>query len=265
MAEEQDNPTARRLRLRRTRAAGGGGFSSGSLTHSESLRTSAEDDEVDDLIDPEAVSNRVQARAAQPVPQTPAPADPRRRLADVAQSGSRAYAKEYRLQLLHRLLLRRQPLDQIAQQLGVSISTVEKDRVELKKMLREQARELNIDEMVGNQTALYDEISAQALRLASDAGRVDPRTGQVIGGVPVPMRLAAMRTTLAANADKTRFYQNAGVFDALRFRRAEDGSGQSDVALLMERTAQMLQQLGSGGGFPEFSASDPNDPEILDL
>lgn len=169
------------------------------------------------------------------------------RLNQVALAGSSAYAKEYRLQLLHRLLMRNIPLDQIARQLQVSISTVEKDRAELKKRLREAARELNIEEMVGNQMAVYDEINGMALRVASGSGE---------GGAPTPMRLAAMRTALAANADKTRFLASAGVFDVLRFRRAEDGSSLSDVQTLMQRTMEMIQQLDA----PEDGAPPPPAP-----
>jgi len=261
----ENNPSARRLRLRRTARGFTGGGSSGS-TRSESLRDSSYEDEVDAAIDPEAVHAHIQRRAQTPPPTPPRPADdPARRLVEVAQSGSSAYAKEYRMQLLHRLLLRNIPLDQIATQLRVSISTVEKDRVALKKQLRENARELHIDEMIGNQTGFYEEVAGMAMRIASDAGRTDQSTGLVVGGVPVPMRLAGLRTALAANADKTRFYQNAGVYDVLRFRRSEDGSGMSDIQLLMERTAQMLSNLSDNTGFAAFSSADPQDPEVMDI
>lgn len=261
--ENQDeNQSARRLRLRRS-VRGGGGFAGGGSslsTRSESLRSSdAEEDEVDAAIDPEDVRQHVQTRASVPAPQQPPgqpdPDNPRQRMMDVARSGSTAYAKEYRLSLLHRLLLRNIPLDQIARQLGVSISTVEKDRAALKKRLRETARQLDVDEMIGAQTGLYEEITGMSLRIAGRA------TGE--GAVPVPMQLAAMRTALAANADKTRFYHSAGVFDVLRYRRAEDGSAISDIGMLMERTSRMLAALGADD--EGFTFADNPDPEIMDL
>lgn len=260
-----DDPVSgprRRIVLRRSRGGGSGGFSGGSSTQSESLRTSAEPDEVDDAIDPDALSRRIRSGAVpRPAPASVAPPDkdnPRLRLNQVALAGSSTYAKEYRLQLLHRLLMRNIPLDQIANQLQVSISTVEKDRVELKKRLREAAKEMNIDEMVGGQTAVYDEIAGMALRVASGSGE---------GGAPTPMRLAAMRTALAANADKTRFLNTAGVFDVLRFRRADDGSNVSDVQHLMARTAELMSAMLTeetaapppprrGGGFQAMTFDD---------
>lgn len=270
--ENEDNPSARRLRLRRTPRAGGfrTGGASGS-TSSESLRQSShEEDEVDDAIDPDSVGEYIERRAALP-PSLPEDNTPARRIQQVAQAGSRSWAKEHRLVLLHRLLNRNIGLDKIAQQLGVSISTVEKDRVELKQRLREAARELNIDEMIGSQVGLYEDVSGMALRIASDAGRVDPNTGQVIGGVPTAMRLAGMRTALAANADKTRFLQSAGVFDVLRFRRSEEGDGVSDIQMLMENTKDLLASLqGLGnesmlGGFDDFSMDDGGDAEEMEL
>ena len=230
-----EEPARRRVVLRRGRM--GAAFSGGGTGRMESLRASdpdqGEGDEVDAAIDPNEVNRRVQARAALPPPVTidEARDNPRARLNEVALAGSAGYAKEYRLTLLHRLLMRGTPLDQIARQLQVSISTVEKDRAELKRRLREAAKELHIDEMVGNQSAVYDEVQAMALRLASQSE------------TPVPMKLASMRTALAANADRTRFLNTAGVFDVLKFRRAEDGSDLSDIQLLMQRTSEVLASL----------------------
>lgn len=255
------NPSARRLRLRRGRTGGFAGGGAGASSRSESLRSSAEYDEVDEAIEPEDIDRQLRERAAAnsppPLRNLP-PEDPRRRMQEVANSGSQKYNKEYRLSLLHRALMRNVPLDQIATQFGVSISTIEKDRVELKKRLREAAREMNIEEMVGGQTALYQEISGMAMRIAGkNAGD---------GAAPIPMQLAAMRTALAANADMNRFYNTAGVYDVLRFRRAEDGGAQSDIQLLMEQTGNLMQSLLNGSdNFDAFSGTDENDPEVMDL
>lgn len=255
--DQDSNPSARRLRLRRGRTGGFTGGGAGAASRSESLRTSAEYDDVDEAIEPDTIDREIRARAPTP-PGQGIPDDPRRRIAEVANSGSHKYNKEYRLSLLHRALMRNVPLDQIAAQFGVSISTIEKDRVELKKRLRETAREMNIEEMVGAQTALYNEVSGMAMRIAGK------NSGE--GATPVPMQLAAMRTALAANADMNRFYNTAGVYDVLRFRRAEDGGAQSDIQLLMEQTGTLLQSLANGSdNFDVFSGTDGNDPEIMDL
>lgn len=248
--ENEDNGPRRRVVLRRGRSGGFSGGGAGASTRSESLRTSSADeigDDVDAAIDPHEMNRRVRERAVLPSPmrELPPPTmgspddardSPRLRLNQVQMAGSAAYAKEYRLSLLHRLLMRNVPLDQIAQQLQVSISTVEKDRAELKKRLREAAKEMDINEMIGGQNAFYDEIQGMSLRVASGGGE-----GQQ--AVPVPMKLAAMRTALAANADRTRFLSTAGVFDVLRFRRSEDGTDLSDVQMLMMRTAELLTQV----------------------
>lgn len=156
-------------------------------------------------------------------------------------AGSPAFAKEHRLGLIHRMLMRGVGLDQIARQLQVSISTVEKDRAELNRRLRANAKALNIDEMIGGQNAFYDEVQAMALRVAS-AGQSRDEDGNPVSAIPVAMKLAAMRTALAANADRTRFLNTAGVFDALRFRRAEDEGELSDVQALMAQTLAMFQE-----------------------
>lgn len=266
MATQPIDPT-RRVVLRRRRGAGGGGFSQGNSTVSESFRAPAEpeipEDEVDDAVDPDQFQRRM--RVGSPPPPVPLPdgrENPRSRLHQVALAGSAAYAKEFRLGLLHRLLMRRVPLDEIARQLQVSISTVEKDRAELKKMLREEARKLNVEEMVGNQNAFYDEVAGMALRIASQGSQRDEE-GNILNPVPTAMKLAAMRTALAANADRSRFLNTAGVYDVLRFRKAEDGANVSDVQLLMQRTQEMLQQLMQddegdrpAGGFDPLTFDD---------
>lgn len=202
----------------------------------ESLRdtgTEAERDEVDDIVDPD-LNAHVRRMPALPPPHQPEDArDPRARLNEVAMAGSPAFAKEHRLGMIHRMMMRGVGLDQIARSLQVSISTVEKDRAELKKRLRENAKALNIEEMIGNQNAFYDEAQAMAMRIASQSGDNAP---------PTAMKLAAIRTGLAANADRTRFLNTAGVFDALRFRRSEDGDGQSDIQLLMAQTLAAFQE-----------------------
>jgi len=245
MSDDAPPPARRRVILRRARSAGGGGFSASTSTQSESLRASdlddSEPDEVDDAVNPEAMSRRIRAGQFHP-PVLADKENPRTRMNAVQAAGSAAYAKEFRLTLLNRLLMRNIPLDEIARQLQVSISTVEKDRAELKRRLREAATQLNIEEMIGGQQAIYDEISGMAMRIASSGARTD-ENGNAIQAVPTPMKLAAMRTALAANADRTRFLNTAGVFDVLRFRRADDGSNVSDVQNLMLQTLELMNSL----------------------
>jgi hypothetical protein len=245
----------RRIVIRRTRGQGARFTSAGRM---DGAPRDIEHDEVDEAIDPEAVDDHVRNLSRMPPrPEAPDPYDPtnpRQRMMDVEEAGDAAYSKEYRMTMLHRLLLRKMPIDQIARALGVSISTVQKDRVKLKALLREHAKDLNIDEMIGNQMGLYDEIGAMSLRIATKT------SGE--GSVPIPMQLAAMRTTLASQADKTRFLTSAGVFDVLRFRKADTGESQSDIALLMEETRRMLAALQDGDDMGAFGAFNTSDPEV---
>jgi hypothetical protein len=88
---------------------------------------------------------------------------------------------------------------------------------------------LDIEEIIGDSKGYYDEAAAMAMRAASNSN------------IPMPMRLAAIRTALAAKNDMHRFFQTAGVYDVLRFRLAQDGTGMSDVKRLMENTERLLQ------------------------
>lgn len=262
------SPDGARRRVMRRRNAGMS-FSGGGLSHSSSGGGVADADtddgeaEVEDLnaavaenavAVPRITDDHVStmARNAQNGEEyTPA--------ARLLQVGSRSseYAREYRLNLLQRLLMRGLPLDEIAQAMGCSVSTVLRDRKELTERARQAAKELDIDVMIGNSTALYGEVSAMAMRQASNAQ------------TPVPMRLASMRTALAAENDKHRFYQAAGVYDVLRFRRGA-GEGQvSDISRLMTATEELLneaarevRQKKNPNPLGEFSGGDE---EVMDL
>jgi DNA-binding Lrp family transcriptional regulator len=123
------------------------------------------------------------------------------------------------------------PLDEIANSLGVSVSTVLRDRKELTERLRQAAKSLDIDVMIGNSKGFYEEVQAMAMRAASSAQ------------TPMPMKLAAMRTALASHNDMHRFYQAAGVYDVLRFRRGADEGQVSDIQRLMQLTDELLSDM----------------------
>lgn len=257
MPTNNERPGERRIIMRRSRGQGvrfsGGGRVDGAP------RDPVIDDEVDDSIDPDTYVRNL-SRA--PAPGTPPPGGGtglRNTLTKLDAAGSAAYSREHRMVLLHKMLMRKTPLHEIAEAMGVSVSTIEKDRVRLKAWMREQAKDMNIDEMIGNNNALYDEITAMALRVASKTGD---------GGVPVAMQLAGMRTALAAKADQARFLTSTGVLDVLRFRKADTGEAQSDIQRLMEQTGDLLrglmdEELGMGS----FDAFDERDitPESEDL
>lgn len=242
--DPEDIGAARRTSMRRAR---GGGFS---VSQSTELRGEG------DLEEPD-LNEAVRANAPRLPP--PAPADPmdaaaedpeinRRRLFEAAMAGDPQYARDLRLGLLNRLLLRGIAHHNIAQELGVSLSTVRADIAELRNRHRQRARSLDINEVIGDQMAFYDEATALSLRVASQAQ------------VPIPMKLAGVRTALAAKADQTRFLTSAGVFDVLAFRRAENGTDMSDVQVLMQRTEEMLAQLAAADAPAEVDDAAPPPP-----
>lgn len=249
MTDDADNGSSRRIR----RARRGFAFSSASLSSSTSgpgMVSEAVDDSDYDLNE----QVEMEANSQPPGPTTSVVAgrpdeefSPASRLAQVRSRASE-YEREYRLGLLHRLLMRRIPIDEIAAQLGISISQVYRDRAALKSKLREETKALDIEEIIGDSKGFYDEVSAMAMRAASNSD------------VPMPMRLAGMRTALAAKNDMHRFFQTAGVYDVLRFRVADTGQGASDVRRLMDATERILSGLGdlSQGG-------DSGDSESVEL
>lgn len=177
--------------------------------------------------------------------------NPRGRLDQVRRRAT-TYEREYRLKLLHRLMMRGVPLDQIAEQLGVSLSQIYRDRDELKSRLRSESRALDIDEIVGDSKGYYEEAAAMAMRAASKHD------------LPMPLRLAAVRTALAAKNDMHRFFQTAGVYDVLRFKLAQDGKGISDVRRLMENTERLLS--GDSADFSNAARDiDSGDQEDIEL
>lgn len=161
---------------------------------------------------------------------TDAPADftPANRMKEVRDSSrATAYEKEYRLKLLHRMLMRNVPLDQIAKELDVSVRTVMRDRKDLYKALGKGAQDLDVNVLIGDTMAFYGEVQGMGLRAASASK------------APLNMRLAAMRTALASKNDMHRFLSNVGVYDVLKFQAGEK-NGNNDLEKLVNITEAIL-------------------------
>lgn len=182
----------------------------------------------------EEVEVQAQAEVGEAPDHTPTPGEeqeldftPKGRMAEVTGRGGN-YEKEYRLLLIHRLLLRRIPLDQIAQQLGVSVPTVIRYRQELYKRLRKEAKSLDINTFIGDTFGFYGEVSAMALRAASQ------------GKAPLNIRLAALRTALAAKDRLTRFLGDAGVLEVLKYE-PDKNEGKADLEKIVDMTNAILE------------------------
>ncbi len=247
----------RRMASRRGMSFGGGGLSQSSAGQSVADHDDVADGDVD-------INAAVQAQATRPPAVLPRPQpnpedvtagqeefNPRARLEQV-RGRSSEYEREYRLGLLHRMLIRKLPQDEIAAQLGLSVRQVQRDIQDLKARLRESAKALDIEVIIGNSTGFYEEVQAMAMRAASNAQ------------VPVPMRLAGMRTALAAHNDMHRFYQAAGVYDVLRFKKGAGDGAMSDIQRLMDLTNTMLTEACRDGANPlgEFSGDDREGMEL---
>lgn len=260
MTDTPDNAPRRRVVRRR------GGLSSGGLHDStlgvRTVRDEAEDDADLDLQAPEdlnaavidAVPRISEEREAELIRSNANNEEytPANRLAQV-RTRSSEYEKEYRLELLHRLLMRKLPLDEIAAAMGVSVSTIVRYRTELRDRMRAATKDLDVETLIGNSKGFYEEVQAMAMRAASSSTN------------PMPMRLAAMRTALASHNDMHRFFQAAGVYDVLRFRKGAGDGAETDIQRLMALTDELLLEARRGNRGEELGDFSNTDAEVLDL
>lgn len=168
------------------------------------------------------------------------------------QGRGTAYAKEYRMTLLHRLLLRRVPLEQIASQLSVDVSTVMRDRKELYKRMREEAKNLDIHRFIGDTLGFYNEVVAMSLRSASH------------NKTPMNTRLAALRTALAGKNHMTRFLEDTGVLEVLKFEPNKN-EGTADLEKIVALTNALVEsdsEAMSGLTLPEGMVLDDDEEDI---
>lgn len=154
-----------------------------------------------------------------------------------------AYYKEYRLGIVHQCLLRKVPLSAIAEQFGVSVSTIQSDRREIFRRMREESANMDINEIIGETKAFYDEIMGQALSIAS------------MKKTPIASKLASMRTAMQGRKELAQWFSASGVFDVLKFRAAED-TGNKELNKLVEIAGKILTDV-------EFSIEDEDDEDVL--
>lgn len=224
------NETHPSERVRRRRRSSSGGFGLNDTTEARGTDIEEELETPDHNLNDEVVAlaqlDQSQQRFQPPQPGEQEDFTPRNRMDDVRKRGG-AYEREYRLQLLHRMLMRRVPLDEIARELDISVHTILKDRQELYTRLRDAAKKLDINQLIGDTLGFFGEIQGMALRAAS------------LKKSPINIRLAAMRTALSSRNDQHKFLQAAGVFDVLRYRMHESDSS-SDLSKLMELTESIV-------------------------
>ena len=135
---------------------------------------------------------------------------PAERLRRFEQIAPNEYVREYRLTVLHRLLMRGLALDQISQMMGLSVTTVGRLRLDLNNRMRQSARMADPALMRGQTLAFYEAMKEEALRPT------------LSNNVPVRVRLEAFRVAMQAEADKQRFLHMTGFFDAYRVKPNPD-------------------------------------------
>jgi hypothetical protein len=157
-------------------------------------------------------------RAHQPVPGVDAPdidldqiptitdqnMTPAARLRHVATI-SPTYLDEYKSRLVHRLLMRRLPLDTIAAQLGCSVRMVQVIKTKLNKRAQRQAKMLNVYDVAAESLRFYNEVRGLALRQADSTSN------------NIKDRQVALRIALEAENDKVRFLSASGYFEHMPF------------------------------------------------
>jgi len=163
------------------------------------------------------------------------------------------YEVELRLNILHRLLLKGYTKDEICDELGISPRQYDRNRAELTQRLRDIAKSLDIDGIVGNSKEFYEEAQGMALQIATSTG------------TPVSMKLAAIRTALASHNDMHRFFQAAGIYDVLRFRKGTGDGTLSDIQRLMTITQDLLSEAKSNRKENVLGDFSGGDKESLDI
>ena len=165
------------------------------------------------------------------------------------------YASEYKMQLVHRLLLRGLPLDTIAQMLNLSTRMVQEIRKRLFKRMTQEAKYADIYGIAGQTQAFYNEVRSISMRMATDGK----------GGAA--MQLNALRVALSAEADKHRFLQASGFYDHVKYapqQNDEDDASTQNANALLEMTMSLMKGLNGEEDRKEFSVQPGATEDDLD-
>lgn len=136
---------------------------------------------------------------------------------------------EFNIRLIHRLLLRNQTPQEIAKQLNLSNATVNKYIKRINEKLRENAKNLDINILIGDTISFYKELEAITMIAATDED------------LPVDERLSAVKTAILAKDGHSKFLEKTGVFETLRFQSATSNTDDSLVKLV-EITEALLSE-----------------------
>lgn len=134
-----------------------------------------------------------------------------------------AFQREYRLRLLHRMLMRQLPMTLIARSLNCSVRNVYVMREKLYAQLREEASNKDLPSYVGMTDGFYNDVIGMCMRMASSAKTTDIR------------KLGALQVALQAQRDRTHFYEIVGFHDVLKI---------TPVTGMFDRATDQASKLG---------------------
>lgn len=201
---------------------------------------------------PKTLNKRTQTSGSVLDDQSAGGMGPKERLQHVANVAP-GYLEEYKLQLLHRLLMRGLHLDVISGMLGVPVATLYEWRKRLFKRLREEAKRVDIYLLAGKTLTFYSEIQSISLRMASDTAQTS-RT-----------RLESLRTAMAAESLKNQFLTNAGFFEHAQFKPADPESVDRTPEQAQRTLGELNAMLGIDDADDVFAEqeSDGDDETVL--
>lgn len=138
------------------------------------------------------------------------------------------YQLEYKLKLMHRMLLRGLPFTAITSALQMSPRQATALRKQLYARLRHEATRMDMPLHVGNSIAFFNEVKQQALQMATK-NDIDPKA-----------RVGALNVALEAHKDNIRFLQLIGAYDAHPIKWAHDGDAAVEKANALQELAEMF-------------------------
>lgn len=127
------------------------------------------------------------------------------------------YINEFRLVVVHRMSLRGAPLGQIGAFLGISSKHAQRLFDKLTDRLLSEAKHSDVTALVGETLAFYHAVRTECMKIAAIS-------------TDASIRLNAMETALAAEADKHRFLQACGFYEHARYVPQSASMGRRDCA-----------------------------------
>jgi len=159
-----------------------------------------------------------------------------------------------RLRVVMRMALRNFPDYRIAESLGVSVKTIQRDRKAIKEQLSKEAGKVDTNTYLGESLAFYREVTGTALTIATASSN------------PLAARLSGLKVAMMSKSDESSLLHTIGVFDANPYRPEKTDKPQDigDVMAILGSIVDASMSTSSDAEFVEsmkesmasFSGSD---------